>query len=742
MAYSIMYKIRHTFLAFSISLFIGYVSFEVAKHYNEHIQFTKAEVVGTELLPSTKKLLIDTHTLRCSLHYFYNQKRLCQEVKKSEESIQKDILQLSILFQKIDFPASKKQLHFIEKTFTKLQNYKQHKPEVIFATMDTLISDNLELITTISNDSNLILDPKLQTYYFMDTLINTLPQMIVDLAKIKKFYFLQTNQQIDTSNTNLAEIYGMLQNSKTNLFTSLNYILHFNPDLQASLAPQFTHLKKQLTTMLDVIKEQNVTPKIFLENYFSSHNDLMHEIATLYDMNNKILAKLLEERLDRYIMQRDAIIFSAFIFFVIVLLLLSTLFKKEQVAQHNKYLAYHDQLTSLYNKYALDKTLQTKNPTGALLVDIKKFSSINDLYGEMVGDIVLQKFTLLLQHVNKKFQCDIFRVASDQFMFLSYDEDHDICHQVAKALFKNINNTPIETPNGLSISLKVRIAKVLINTAEKDDKLYCKIQADIALNYAKKKYKDYITYDKDLELEKRLQKELEVVEMVRDAILENRVVPVFQRIKKKTQDSFESLIRIKSREDGTLIPPAYFLETVQNTPYYPQLTKIMINKSFSYFSKREESFSINFSFQDITNKTTVTYLIKMVEKYSMHNRLIIELLETESMQNIHVVKHFITKMRSYGIKIAIDDFGSGYSNFIYIAQLEPDFIKIDGSIIKNINNDEKSFIIAKHIHNFAKEIGCQTIAEYVHSQEVNSFVEKLNIDGRQGYFIQKPLEKV
>jgi EAL domain-containing protein (putative c-di-GMP-specific phosphodiesterase class I) len=132
----------------------------------------------------------------------------------------------------------------------------------------------------------------------------------------------------------------------------------------------------------------------------------------------------------------------------------------------------------------------------------------------------------------------------------------------------------------------------------------------------------------------------------------------------------------------------------------------------------------------------------MIDEYKMYNRVIVELLENEAIEDFSKVKKFIEIVRRYGVQIAIDDFGSGYSNFIYLAEIHPDFIKIDGSLIKNIHTHKKSLIIAKNINNFAKELGCKTIAEFVHNKDVFDIVKGLDVDGIQGYYLAEPKEEI
>ena len=147
-------------------------------------------------------------------------------------------------------------------------------------------------------------------------------------------------------------------------------------------------------------------------------------------------------------------------------------------------------------------------------------------------------------------------------------------------------------------------------------------------------------------------------------------------------------------------------------------------------------------FHDISNEYIIDYLLYKLEEYNLYNNLIIEILENESIIDFDLVRNFVEKMKSLGVRIAIDDFGSGYSNFNYILELEHNFIKIDGSIIKKIHNCEKSFKITKAIVLFAKELNIKIIAEFIHNQNVYDKIFELEVDGYQGYFFSEPIEDI
>ena len=151
---------------------------------------------------------------------------------------------------------------------------------------------------------------------------------------------------------------------------------------------------------------------------------------------------------------------------------------------------------------------------------------------------------------------------------------------------------------------------------------------------------------------------------------------------------------------------------------------------------------MNLSFKDILNYEFIDYLDNALEKlkFEDRNRLVFEILESENLSDYDFLEEFVLKYKKLGVKIAIDDFGSGYSNFIRIIRLKPDYLKIDGSLIKNIDKDNNSYEIVKSIIAFSKTLNIRTIAEYVHSEEIFNLLLELGVDEFQGYYFGKPDE--
>ena len=413
---------------------------------------------------------------------------------------------------------------------------------------------------------------------------------------------------------------------------------------------------------------------------------------------------------------------------------------EEKVQEQTKKLykqLYFDSFTSLENRNALLKVMEEEKPYGLMLLDINNFSALNDIYGSDVGDDILKNVSKLLLNLAKD-QYRVFRVSGDQFAFLDMKDDNsNFTQNIVTDILNEIENTTITAENE-TIKINIALTVSVVSNCEATSMFK---NAQIALHYAKKTNQYIIFYSDELNLDKHYKKELDAVVMVKEALTEDRLIPVFQKIEKyEKYDTYECLVRIKQGEK--LISPFVFLDAIKRTKYYIELTKVMIKKSFEKFKGTDTNFSINLSFEDISNKDLVNFLEKMIEQTNMASQLILEILESESINNFKFIKSFTKKMQNLGVRISIDDFGSGYSNFSRILELNPDIIKIDGSLIKNIHEDKKSFIIVKTIINFAKELGIDTVVEFVHNKEVLEKTKELDVTGYQGYFIAEPSEKI
>lgn len=269
------------------------------------------------------------------------------------------------------------------------------------------------------------------------------------------------------------------------------------------------------------------------------------------------------------------------------------------------------------------------------------------------------------------------------------------------------------------------------------------VTANMALRNAKNGQKDLVIYSKKVSLSDEYENNIKWTKRLRYALENDLIVPFFQPISNnKTGDwnRYEALVRIVDGDE--VITPHYFLDIAKKTRLYTQITKVMIRKTFEYFKDKLEEFSINITIEDITNQEIKRYIFDTLEKSDIGSQVIFEIVESESIHNFDSVLKFIRNIKRYGCRVAIDDFGTGYSNFEHILKLKADYLKIDGSLIKDIHKDQEKFVLVSSIVSFAKQIGMKTTAEFVESEEIEQIVKKLGVDYSQGYYYSEPKENI
>lgn len=395
---------------------------------------------------------------------------------------------------------------------------------------------------------------------------------------------------------------------------------------------------------------------------------------------------------------------------------------------------FTDTLTKLPNRNMFTKDLSFISFPQVFLLDIDGFKNINDFYGTVVGDIVLVEFAEFIGSIAEQYDLKVYRLSSDEFIML--------CDRVFEPSFLKM----------ILQDMSSKLAVKYFNTHEKDLQLQINMtcgvafgknnlleKADIALNFAKKKKLSYSIFNEDDPAMNTHKNNIYWRQKLQNAIQNDAIVPYYQEIiniNDRNSKKYECLMRLV--EEDKVISPYLFLEVAKETKLYHQLTRIMIQKSFEKFADNEASFSLNISLLDIENTTTREFLKDKINHYKLGNRLILELLESEEIITSEKFLPFVKEMRSLGVRFALDDFGSGYSNFSFVLQMRPYFIKIDGSLIKNIIVDQNSYNVVQAIVAFAKEIDAGVIAEFVENEEIVQALQTCGIHWMQGYYFSIP----
>ncbi len=392
-----------------------------------------------------------------------------------------------------------------------------------------------------------------------------------------------------------------------------------------------------------------------------------------------------------------------------------------------------DALTNLPNREKLLMRLKHAQHPNLALIDIEGFRDINELYGFEMGDRVLVKVTGAIADMIRPKGYELYKLPADEMVIFT-DSANDVSEfegAIADILC-HFHNTIIQIGEfDISISLSAGISYYKSNGLN---------HADVALQNARKQKKHYKVYQEDYQKKEQIQESLHWHNMIKKAIREDRIIPHFQPIyNTRTQriDKYESLVRFID-EEGETISPSYFLEVAKKYLQYELITRIMIEKTFEYFRDKPCEFSVNLSIEDIFNEHTVAFICEQIEGFTEPHRIIFEITESQQIDDYNEVCLFLDKIKERGCKIAIDDFGSGYSNFEHIIHLKADYLKIDGSLIKNINTESESRIVVETILLFANKLGINTIAEFVGTKEVFDLITAMGADYMQGYFIGEP----
>lgn len=439
------------------------------------------------------------------------------------------------------------------------------------------------------------------------------------------------------------------------------------------------------------------------------------------------------------IWQHNIILSYLCIIIITILILSYTTQLVKQVIKLKKELRqnlYKDCNTELPNRQKLlidKKKLDPAIIATLIIINIDSFQNTNNFYGHSFGDSFLKVIAQWLAQNLPPIESKLYKFEADIYAILvtaplsEFNLKKYLKKLSSKITTDRITCQDVEVDTTLSIGA-VQASKNLLK------------YAFIACKEAKTKRLAYVIYDQKSHKEDEYLHNMQMHHILKDALAKDLVTPFYQPIlnlKTNQIEKYETLMRIK-KEDGSYYLPHEFLHVAKHSKIYSKLSMSLIQKAFETFQISSNSFSINLSFLDMTNPFTTTFIIEKLEEFNVGPWVIFEILESDGIENYEAVAQFIQNVKSYGAKIAIDDFGAGYSNFERITELRVDFIKIDGSLIKNIDKNEEMRVIVKTITSFAKELGIHTIAEYIHSAEVLACVQELGIDEAQGFYIGEP----
>ncbi len=412
-------------------------------------------------------------------------------------------------------------------------------------------------------------------------------------------------------------------------------------------------------------------------------------------------------------------------------------------------LSTHDPLTDLYNRrkfedflhHEIIRSARHQRSFSLIMVDLDNFKYINDTFGHPIGDLVLKELALLLGEGLRKGDV-LARLGGDEFAILLPETGRDNGLRVANKLHQALDKREFELPVG-----KVRCTASFSLVAYPEDgqtesEIYSAM--DVVLYKAKSRGKNQVM-TAESEEDRSMMSVFRQGEFLRAALREDRVEAHLQPIinlKDGSVKAYEVLARIRDGE--VVVPAGEFVDVAEKLGMAQEMDSVVFRKGLAHYAAvarkaPQAKFFFNLfprSFNDIEWVRTMPALARAAGVPC--ECIVLELTEREALPNLTQVRAVIEELKGTGIKIALDDFGSGFSSFMYLKYLPVDYVKIEGSFVQQIVNDPRDRIMVEHINHMAHQFGLKTIAEFVEDEATARMLAEIGVDSAQGYHFGRP----
>ncbi|WP_043529654.1 bifunctional diguanylate cyclase/phosphodiesterase [Litchfieldella xinjiangensis] len=419
---------------------------------------------------------------------------------------------------------------------------------------------------------------------------------------------------------------------------------------------------------------------------------------------------------------------------------------RKQAEERLAWLAHRDPLTNLYNRRcfenALRSSLDAKGRGAVLFLDLDSFREVNELSGHHVGDQLLR---LVADVLNSAFsnRCVVTRLGGDEFALLLEDYDETKAIEVAGRIELLLRDISLSVGGRRHRTVaSIGIAMYPLH-GDSPDKVMA--SADFAMYQAKSKSgQRWHLLSVNANRKEELKQRVYWVERLRDALDNDSFVLMAQPIMSLSQHSishYEILIRLRD-EQGQLVSPGHFIPVAERSGQIVALDRWVLRHSLRALRKLQDRgfhLAVNLSGPSLHDETLQAFLEKeLSESGARPDHLIIEVTETAAVTDFTTAQRILEAIRGLGCKVALDDFGAGFSSFHYLAQLPADYIKIDGSFIRNLETSPENQLIVKAIADIATGFGKKSIAEFVERKETLDMLSDFGVDYAQGYYLSAP----
>lgn len=411
--------------------------------------------------------------------------------------------------------------------------------------------------------------------------------------------------------------------------------------------------------------------------------------------------------------------------------------RKEQEQELERQL-YIDTMTGLPNRRAMHRAIEYHSDYKLMLINVDDFNTVNTIYGESIGDALIIELAKKLQTMLSSDHLTLYRHSGDEFAVLA-DEmiPADFFKEDTILMAHQLNPMDLQCASH-AITVRARIGAA--KGSKRGNPRSLVSMASLALREAKKSKQAYSFYSEDADNILHLEENLLTLEMLETALKHQKVMIHFQAIantKMHEVEKFEALVRIVDNK-GKIHYPNEFIAIAKGARLYSKLSKEVFRQTLEIAQKNPAyEFSYNIEMSDILDPRTSRFILDKLRTSNCAERIIFELVESEELEGSEQVYHFFKLIKQEGSKIAIDDFGSGYSNYVYLMKLGVDIVKIDGSLVADITSNLNNKRIVKSIINIMHDLGMKVVTEFVEDKETYQMVVLLGADYAQGHYIEK-----
>ncbi len=412
------------------------------------------------------------------------------------------------------------------------------------------------------------------------------------------------------------------------------------------------------------------------------------------------------------------------------------------------HLAVYDELTGQINRNRLRECLaatienvqRSNGSAGFLVAAVDDLSLINENYGfETADEVIVEVSRRLNQHLHE--QDVIGRISGNKFGILLAKGGHDVMMHTAKLLQCSIRETVVKA-NNTAVSASISVGCIEIpNFAESADEALA--NAEEALSRAKSQGRDrsYAYFLSDGWKSSRHERK-SIADQIMSALKEERIVLAYQPIvdaKTGKADHFECLVRIHDN-DGKYVPAGVFIPVAEQLGLIRILDRRVVEMAVAKLEEEPNlKLAINVSALTATDPSWYESSIEWITKHkAVCPRITIEITETVAIQDLEESARFISRLKDLGCKIAIDDFGAGYTSFRNLQLLDIDTVKIDGSFVRGLNENTDNKFFVRTLIELAQHFKIQTVAEWVECEEEVQLLKSLGVDFLQGFHLGKP----